>query len=106
MPEIIVTSRDGEERSIEFTPGLTLMQTIVEAGIDELLAICGGVCSCATCHVHIDAACMPGLPGGSDDENELLSGSEHCNDYSRLSCQLRLTGENDQLRVTIAPEDE
>lgn len=106
MSEIIVTNRDGEERSVEFTPGLTLMQTIVEAGIDELLAICGGVCSCATCHVYIEAAGMARLPAGSEDESDLLSGSEHRNEYSRLSCQIRLTDDYDQLRVTVAPEDE
>ena len=105
MPQIIVTNRKGEETSIGFSPGLTLMQAMVEAGIDELLAICGGVCSCATCHVYIDAASTQGLTASSEDESDLLSGSEHCNEYSRLSCQIRLTDNDDLLRITIAPED-
>ena len=105
MPEIIVTTRDGEEKSLAFTSGMSLMQAICEGGIDELLALCGGVCSCATCHVHVDRAYFHRLEEISEDEDGLLSGSEHRRENSRLSCQVRLTGELDGMRVTIAPED-
>lgn len=105
MPEIIVTTREGEEKSLAFTAGMSLMQAICEGGIDELLALCGGVCSCATCHVHVDRAYFHRLEAISEDEDGLLSGSEHRRENSRLSCQVRLTGELDGMRVTIAPED-
>lgn len=105
MPMVIVTDRSGEESQIEFTPGVSLMQTLCEGGIDELLALCGGVCSCATCHVHVDPAAVTLLPPISEDEDELLEGSTHRTEFSRLSCQIRLTEDHDQLRVTVAPED-
>lgn len=105
MPEIIVTQRDGKKTSIEFSAGLTLMQAMTEGGIDELTAICGGVCSCATCHVHIEPSSMSKLPPITEDEDGLLDGSEHRNAFSRLSCQIRLTDELDQLQVTVAAED-
>ncbi len=105
MPEIIVTSREGDQKNIEFTPGLTLMQAICEGGMDELLALCGGVCNCATCHVYIDAEPSVALPPISEDEDDLLEGSTHRNEHSRLSCQIRLEAGHDQLRVTVAPED-
>lgn len=105
MPEIIVTQRDGKEKTVEFSDGLTLMQALTEGGIDELLAICGGVCSCATCHVHVEPSSMSKLPPMSEDENDLLGGSIHRNDFSRLSCQIRLTQEHDQMRLTVAAED-
>jgi 2Fe-2S ferredoxin len=41
----------------------------------------------------------------SDMENDLLDGSKHRKDCSRLSCQIVLSDEMDGLRVTIAPED-
>jgi 2Fe-2S ferredoxin len=37
-------------------PGRTVMEVIRDAGFDELLALCGGCCSCATCHVYVDPA--------------------------------------------------
>jgi len=54
MPQLIVVTREGETRTIEGETGLSVMEVIREAGIDELLALCGGCCSCATCHVHVD----------------------------------------------------
>ena len=47
MPQIIVVNQSGEESSLEANEGRTLMETIRDAGFDELLALCGGCCSCA-----------------------------------------------------------
>ncbi|WP_051187263.1 2Fe-2S iron-sulfur cluster-binding protein [Sphingobium wenxiniae] len=74
-------------------------------GFDELLALCGGCCSCATCHVFIDPEFIESLPAPGEDENDLLDSSDHRNDRSRLACQIGLNAGLDGLRVTIAPED-
>jgi 2Fe-2S ferredoxin len=58
---------------------MTLMEAIREAGNDELLALCGGCCSCATCHVHVDPAFADRLPPIGADENDLLDSSDHRN---------------------------
>ena len=105
MPAIRVTGRDGAERQVEGQEGLSLMEVIRANGFDELLALCGGCCSCATCHVYVDPAFMDALPPMSDDENDLLECSAHREDNSRLSCQLQCTSEIDGLRLQIAPED-
>jgi 2Fe-2S ferredoxin len=105
MPELIVTTRAGETRTVTTTVGLSAMEAIRNAGIDELLALCGGVCSCATCHVHVDPAFADLLPPMSEDENELLDSSSHRNERSRLSCQVRLNDALSGLRLTIAEED-
>lgn len=105
MSEIIVTQRDGNETVIPFTPSMSLMQTICDGGIDELSAICGGVCSCATCHVYITDELLTDLPTMSEDEDALLDGVPHRRANSRLSCQIRLTTEHNGMRVLIA-EDE
>lgn len=105
MPQMIVTTRTGEEHAIDVQPGLTVMQGICDAGIDELLALCGGVCSCATCHVYVDSELAGVLPAMGADENDLLDGSGHRREASRLSCQLRVSDDLAGLRVTIAPED-
>lgn len=105
MPEIVVTTRDGQKHNISFTPGTTLMQALTEGGIDELLALCGGVCSCATCHVHLAADFNSCFEPISADEDALLDGSEHRDAHSRLSCQCRLNSACEGLQLTIAQED-
>ncbi|HYP64648.1 MAG TPA: hypothetical protein VEQ16_12200 [Acidocella sp.] len=62
-------------------------------------------CKAETCHVHVDPDYFGKLPSISGDENDLLDSTSCRNEFSRLSCQLRLTPELDGLRVTIAAED-
>lgn len=105
MAKLNVVTREGQEVVLEGEEGLSVMEIIRDGGIDELLALCGGCCSCATCHVHVDPAFADKLPPISEDENDLLDSSDHRNDQSRLSCQLTFSADLDGLRVTIAPED-
>ena len=105
MPKLIVVTREGEESVLEAEAGLSVMEVIRDNGIDELLALCGGCCSCATCHVYVDPAFADKLPAMSDDENDLLDGSTHRDERSRLSCQIRFSDALDGLRVSIAAED-
>lgn len=81
------------------------MEIIRDAGIDEMLAMCGGSCSCATCHVHVDGAYLSRIPEMSQFERELLEGSAHFNEASRLACQIPFSAAIDGVRVTIAAED-
>jgi 2Fe-2S ferredoxin len=81
------------------------MEAIRDAGIDELLALCGGCCSCATCHVFVDPDFADLLPTMTEDENDLLDSSDHRTAASRLSCQIPLSAALDGLAVRIAPED-
>lgn len=105
MPSIIVTTRTGEQRTIAAQPGLSIMENLRDNGVDEILALCGGCCSCATCHVYVDAAWadQAGKPGL--DEADLLDTSDHRTERSRLSCQVPFTAALDGIHVTIAPED-
>ena len=105
MPQITVVTRDGQEHAIDADEGLSVMEAIRDNGFDELLALCGGCCSCATCHVHVDAEWLAALPPMGEDEDDLLDSSDHRGERSRLSCQLPLTAALEGLRVAIAPED-
>lgn len=105
MPKLVMVNRAGEESQVEASDGLTVMEAIRDNGFDELLALCGGCCSCATCHVHVDPAWAGKIPAMSEDENDLLDSSDHRTENSRLSCQIALTAALDGLKVTIAPED-
>ncbi len=105
MPKIVVINRAGEEQTVEVDAGLSVMEAIRDNGFDELLALCGGCCSCATCHVFIDPEFADKLPAMSEDENDLLDSSDYRNETSRLSGQVQVTSALEGLRVTIAPED-
>ncbi len=105
MLRVIITDRAGRVHAIEAELGTTLMHAIRDAGIDDLLALCGGFCSCATCHVRIapDWIDRVGRPGA--DEESLLESSAHRTPRSRLSCQITLSAAFNGLTGTIAPED-
>jgi len=105
MPQLTVVTRDGTEHQVEGQAGLSVMEVIRDNGFDELLALCGGCCSCATCHVHVDEEWVAKLPPMGRDEDDLLDSSDHRVPSSRLSCQIRFGDDLDGLRVAIAPED-
>ncbi len=70
-----------------------------------IVAECGGLCSCATCHVHIDPAWLPKLPPREELEVEMLDFAEGVDASSRLSCQITITPELDGLIVYV-PESQ
>ena len=105
MPKLIVVTREGEDRELEAEVGLSVMEIARDGGIDEILALCGGCCSCATCHVHVDPEWFGKLLPMSEDENDLLDSSSDRTDTSRLSCQIQFTSALDGLKVTVAAED-
>ena len=101
MPVINIVNREGASKKVDAATGASLMEVIRDEGFDELLALCGGCCSCATCHVHIDPAFADKLPQMSDDENDLLDSSDHRDENSRLSCQIFMREDLDGLIVAL-----
>jgi 2Fe-2S ferredoxin len=104
MARMTVLDRDGKAHDIEAKPGLKLMEILRELDYG-VAAICGGLCSCATCHVYVDPSWVARLPAKQSDEQELLT---ELSDYqaatSRLSCQVDFTEALSGLKVTIAPD--
>jgi len=105
MPKLIVTTREGAVKELTGEVGLSVMEVIRDGGVDELLALCGGCCSCATCHVYVDPEFASLLAPMGEDEDDLLDSSDHRGAMSRLSCQIQMTASLDGLKVTIAAED-
>jgi 2Fe-2S ferredoxin len=105
MPRVIVNTRNGEVLSLNAEANRSLMEIIRDSGNSELLALCGGCRSCATCHVYIDPVFADRLDPMTEDEDGLLDGSQYRKSTSRLSCQIRVTAALDGLQATIAPED-
>lgn len=97
-----VVDRDGTTHRIEAESGNTVMEALQDQpwGVE---AICGGMCSCATCHIYVDPAFQTFLPPMSADEDELLEATLDRRDNSRLSCQIPCGEDLDGMMVTIAP---
>jgi ferredoxin, 2Fe-2S len=104
MPLLKVVDRDGIEHEVEAKAGLKVMETLRELDYG-VAAICGGMCSCATCHVYVDPAWLERLTPPMSDERELLADLAHHERNSRLSCQIEFTPELAGLKVTIAPDE-
>ena len=80
----------------------SVMELAVQNNIDGIDGDCGGVCSCATCHVHVDEAYWDAVGEAGELESDILEFDEKATQYSRLSCQLDLEKIPDGLVVTVA----
>lgn len=105
MTRLNIVTRNGDVQEIEAQDGLSVMEVLRDNGFDELLALCGGCCSCATCHVHIDPVHFAALIPLGPDEDDLLDSSDHRNATSRLSCQIKVDASLAGAMITIALED-
>jgi ferredoxin, 2Fe-2S len=104
MARMIVVDRDGKEHEVEGKSGLKIMEILRELDYG-VAAICGGLCSCATCHVYVDSAWTDRLPKPQSDEMELLKElSDYQEATSRLSCQVDFTDALNGLKITIAQD--
>jgi len=100
--KLSITSREGEQATVEAQSGLTVMEIVRDAGFGESFGLCGGVRSCATCHVYVDPAYADRMPAMTDEESELLDSSDHRRPNSRLSCQIPFVETLDGLAVEVA----
>jgi 2Fe-2S ferredoxin len=105
MAIIRVTDRDGGVHEVEGRTGLKIMETLRELDYG-VTAICGGLCSCATCHVLVDPKWVDRLPDPQSDEKDLLVELQYYEPgRSRLSCQVEWTDALDGLELTLAPDE-
>lgn len=104
MITIKVTDLDGQQHELEVKPDVVLMELLRDQDWG-VAALCGGMCSCATCHVFIDEEWSERFPPKDSDEEELLEVLDSFQPNSRLSCQLRLQTVHDGLRLSMAPEE-
>jgi 2Fe-2S ferredoxin len=90
------------EQSLQVEPGQSLMQAAVDANLPGIQADCGGLLTCATCHVVVQGDWQSKLPAMSSDEDGMLAFTAQTREAgSRLSCQIMLTPELDGLQVTL-----
>ncbi|UZO82610.1 2Fe-2S iron-sulfur cluster-binding protein [Aquimarina sp. ERC-38] len=101
MTKITFITSDNETITVEGNSG-SVMQLAVDNNIKGIDGDCGGVCSCATCHVHVhpDHFDKTGAPG--EIEQDMLELDDNVSEYSRLCCQLEVNEALDGLILTVA----
>ena len=103
MPRVIYIHPNGERNEVEVANGQNLMMAATGHDIEGIVGDCGGVMSCATCHVFVDEAFIALLPPVDETQNQMLDYTaaprEAC---SRLACQIVMSDALDGIAVRIA----
>lgn len=97
---ITVEDQEGNVQDIELPTDISLsLMEALKASEYDILATCGGMALCATCHIEV----LDGfeLPEMGDDEADMLDTLHNASSDSRLSCQLRVTPELQGMRIKI-----
>jgi 2Fe-2S ferredoxin len=105
MVQVVYVHASGEREVVDVAEGETVMRGAVENGVSGIEAMCGGACSCATCHVYIDGAWIERLDPPHEPETDMLELVEDPRPASRLCCQIQVSSELDGLIVHI-PESQ
>jgi 2Fe-2S ferredoxin len=101
VPKVFYTSAEGDLQVIDATAGNSVMETAVRNGVTTIVGECGGVLSCATCHVFVSDDDLDRLPPMGPLEDEMLDGAaDDRRPSSRLSCQIKVSDELGDLHVT------
>ncbi|MNK49056.1 Rhodocoxin [compost metagenome] len=99
--QVTVIDRDGSENTMEVPTDINLsLMEILKASEYEILATCGGMALCATCHVEVVEG-LDTLPSASDQELDMLDTLPDADDQSRLACQLYLQNSNNGMKIKI-----
>lgn len=102
MIKITFIAADGSARDLQCETNQSLMQAAVAGGITGIEADCGGMLTCATCHVMVREAPGGDLPPPDDEEQGMLAFTADAQTpRSRLSCQIWLTDALDGLVVDL-----
>ncbi len=97
---ITVEGLDGTVEDILSPTDMNLsLMEVLKASNYDILATCGGMALCATCHVEVmnDVA----VTEMGDAEMDMLDTLPNAGVNSRLSCQIRVNDEIDGLKIKI-----
>ncbi|HEY0668683.1 MAG TPA: 2Fe-2S iron-sulfur cluster-binding protein [Sphingobacteriaceae bacterium] len=101
MIKITVEDRDGQSRELEIPSDINLsLMEVLKASEYNILATCGGMALCATCHVQVLEG-LDKLKEANDAELDMLDTLPDAGFDSRLSCQIRINKQLDGLAVKI-----
>ena len=101
MPSITYLEKDGTEHTVEVEEEMTVMEGAQLNMVPGIEAICGGMCSCATCHCYIEGEWRDKIPAPAPSELAMLDTATDRRETSRLACQIIVTYELEGLQVHL-----
>lgn len=102
-----VENRDKSVQELEIPDDMSLsLMEALKASEYSILATCGGMALCATCHVQVMEG-LEKLPLKNEDELDMLDTLPDAMHDSRLACQIRINSliEGAYFRI-LGPEHE
>jgi ferredoxin, 2Fe-2S len=102
MPDITYVLPDGSEQTVDVPAGQSVMDGSVRNNLPGIVAECGGSCSCATCHVHVDPQWADAFDEPISEETDLVEFLDGSDERSRLSCQLIVSEACAGARVVVS----
>ncbi len=103
MIKVTYIESDGTSRDVNVEEGVNLMDAALDNMVPGIDGDCGGVCACATCHVHVEPSWIDKLKPMDETEDAMLELTDDRNESSRLGCQIIATPELDGL-IVYTPE--
>ena len=105
MIRLNVIDREGKKTALDLEEGTTIRDAIEEKLSPDNYGVCGGNCSCGTCHVYVANGDLDKIEEKEEEETSTLEAAAvEPTAYSRLGCQVKLKKEHNNITVTIAPE--
>jgi len=101
MAKVTFITQDGKEIELEANSG-TLMELAVNNNVPGIDGDCGGVCSCATCHVHVAPGDWAKTGEPEVLEKDMLEFDDNVTEYSRLTCQIKVSEDLDGITLKVA----
>lgn len=101
MVKITFVQPDGSALDVDAKVGGTVMEAAVNNMVKGIDADCGGSCACATCHVYVSSEWKEKLQAADVMEADMLEYAHEPDEFSRLSCQLRITPDMEGLVVRV-----
>lgn len=106
MINIIIEDRNGEKQPLEIPEGISLsLMEVLKASDYNILATCGGMALCATCHVQVLEG-LDQLPAAGNEEMDMLDTLPDAGFDSRLACQLRIIEQMEGLVFRIRGDEQ
>lgn len=101
MPTINFILHDDQTKSVSVRAGTNVKDAALDHGIDGIFGECGGSCTCATCHVYVEAAWFGRIDSADEFEQDMLEFAADISPQSRLSCQINVTDALDGIEIRI-----
>jgi len=97
-------AHDGSQQDVSIPEGWTAMDGSIQYDVKGIMASCGGIGDCATCHVYVHEDYLARLPEKQQFEKDALKATAtDCLYNSRLACQIDAKADIDGI-ILYLPE--